>query len=74
MNVFGVEICTRAQSREGFKKLIVNCRKDFILREGRRDLAKGYEFVICVSAQMAQGEVSRGKNMLTDAVERTGAG
>jgi hypothetical protein len=44
---------------------IVNCGKDFVLEEGRKDRAKGCEFVICVSAQMAHDEGSR-EEVLTE--------
>jgi hypothetical protein len=40
---------------------IVNCGKDLVLEEGRKDRANGCEFVICVSAQMAQDEVPVGR-------------
>jgi hypothetical protein len=61
VGVFGGEVRTRAQSCEGSKKLIVNRGKGPVLEEDRKDRAKGCEFVICVSAQMAQDEVSRGR-------------
>ena len=58
MDVFGGEIRTCEDS----KKLILNCGKGLCLEEGRKDRAKGCEFVICVSAQMAQDEVPVAEN------------
>jgi hypothetical protein len=54
VDVFGGEIRTRAQSCVDSKEVDCQLWKGLCFEGGRKDPAKGCEFVICVSAQMAQ--------------------